>query len=423
MRIYPSTPRKFLLAILSIILAVIAYPLPSVLAPSNTPTYVLGVSSPTDPLIVDLQSLTSSLTILPGVSSLTLVGPNSILFVDGAWLQSVSSVDPTILSLVAQEALKAVPTVVVRGAPSLLADSISGLVTAKSPGLPLISEGVQVIGTLPSGTRQGNTFQVIAGFDYAVQAEFTWAQQLLSKPIAPTAPLTSLSAISTNVPTRGTTPESVTLSSTPSGSSSWAFAGTAKTSTGDFFKPVARVSYNFTIFELQNTGTSSTSSFRWFNFFANETLQPGISIYSNSTWRTAEEVDHVVLNNQISNLLVAHGPQLFSTSGGSVLTYTIGTQAGVLNAPITANQTQSYFLKNTVVTDITTNSTSNIGWDHQINSRTDAGKLTFSIIPGWTDRVASPGRIDLRGVLTSFFNNPSTSTTNSTTLPFSIFGG
>jgi hypothetical protein len=414
MRIYPSTPRKFLLAILSVILAVIAYPLPSVLAPSNTPTYVLGVSSPADPLIVDLQSLTSSLTVLPGVSSLTLVGPNSILFVDGAWLQSVSSIDPTVLSLVAQEALKGVPTVVVRGAPSLLADSISRLVTAKTPGLPLISEGVQVIGTLPDGTRQGNTFQVIAGFDYAVQAEFTWAQQLL--------PQTSLPVVPTSVQAKGRTMSS-TPSSTSSGSGpSFAFAGTAKTDTADFFKPMGRVSYSFTIFELQNSGSSR---YRWFNFFANETLQPGISIYPNSNWRTAEEVDHVALNNQTSNVLVDHGPLLFSSSGPSVITYTIGTHAGLLNATSTANQTQSYPLKNTVVTDITTNSTSNIGWDHQINSRTDAGKLTFSIIPGWTDRVTTQGSIDLRGVLTSSFNDLSTNPvqTSSTTLRFSIFGG
>jgi hypothetical protein len=284
-------------------------------------------------------------------------------------------------------------------------------VTAKTPGLPLISEGVQVIGTLPDGTRQGNTFQVIAGFDYAIQAEFTWAQQLL--------PRTSLPVVPTSVQAKGR-PMSFTPSSTSSGSApSFAFAGTAKTDTGDFFKPMGRVSYNFTIFELQNSGSSS---YRWFNFFANETLQPGIVVY-NSNWRTTEEVDHVVLNNQTSNLLVDHGPQLFSTSGGSLLTYTIGTQAGVLNATTTTNQTQSYFLKNTQVTDITTNSTSNIGWDHQINSRTSAGKLTFSIIPGWTDRVTMSGRIDLRGAFTSFFNNFSTNTSNSTTLSFSIFGG
>ena len=394
------------------ILAFMAYPLPSVLATSNTPTYVLGVSNPTDPLIIDLQGLTSSVTVLPGVSSLTLVGGNSILFVDGAWLQSVSSIDPTVLSLVAQEALKAVPTVVVRGTPSLVADSISGLVTTKVPSLPLISEGVQVIGTLPDGTRQGNTFQVIAGFDYAIQAEFTWAQQLLSQ--------TKLSATSTPLQAKVRTSTFVTPAATSSGSvASFAFAGSAKTDTGDMFAPVARVSYNFTIFELQN---SRSSSYRWFNFFANETLQPGIVIY-NSNWRTTEEVDHVVLNNQTSNLLVDHGPQLFSTSGGSILTYTIGTQSGVLNAATTTNQTQSYFLKNTQVTDITTNSTSNIGWDHQINSRTSAGKLTFSIIPGWTDRITTQGRIDLRGAFTSFFNNLSTNTSNSTTLSFSIFGG
>ena len=402
--------RKSLLVTLSIILAVLAAPLPSVRAAGNTPTYVLGVTNPTDPLVVDLQGLTSSLTILPGVSSLPLVGGNSILFVDGAWLQSVSSIDPTILSLVAQEALKSIPTVVVRGSASLVADSISGLVSTKVPSLPLISEGVQVFGTLPDGTRQGNTLQVIAGFDYAVQAEFAWAQQLLAQ--------TSLPAALTNVLAKGKTATS-TLPTTSGSGASFAFAGSAKTDTGDAFAPVARVSYNFTFYELQNSGSST---YRWFNFFANETLQPGIMIY-NVPWRTAEEVDNIVLNNQTSNLLVDHGPQLFGTSGPSVLTYSIGPQAGVLGGTTTASQTRSYFLKNTQVTDITTNSTSNIGWDHQIDARTSAGKLTFSIIPGWTDRITIPGRIDLRGALTSYFDNFSNNTTNSTVLRFSIFGG
>jgi len=153
-------------------------------ATGTTPTYVLGVVSPTDPLMLDLQSLTSSITILPGISSLTLVGANSILFVDGQWLQAVSSLDPTTLSLVANKALNGIPTIVIRGTPSILADSISGLIKTRALGLPLISEGVQVLGTLPDGTRQAMVLQVLAGFDYAVQAEFTWAQQLLSQPSA-----------------------------------------------------------------------------------------------------------------------------------------------------------------------------------------------------------------------------------------------
>jgi hypothetical protein len=410
MRVNSPLTRRFLLVIFSITLSLLAAPLPSAAATSNTQTFVLGVSNPTDPLIVDLQGLTSSVIILPGVTSLSLLGGNSILFVDGAWLQSVSSLDPTTLSLVAQEPLKGIPTVVVRGAPSLLADSISGLISTKVPSLPLISEGVQVFGTLPDGTRQSNTFQVIAGFDFAVQAEFSWAQHLL--------PQTGLSPLSTNARAKETT--SISTSPSVASTGTWTFAGTANTNTGDFFKPVARVSYNFSIFGLQNTGSSS---FRWFNFFVNETLQPGISLYSGSNYRTAEEIDHVVLHNQTTNLIVAHGPQLFGTTGPSVLTYTIGTQAGALNATITANQTQSYFLKNTMVTDTTTNATSDIGWDHQIDARTSAGKLTFSIIPGWTDRITTPGSIDLRGVVTSKFDDLTNNVANSTSLSFSIFGG
>src|SRR5712691_6912616 len=98
--------------------ALLASQIPRAAAQSTTPTYILGVSNPTDPLILDLQSLTSSLTILSSVSGLSLIGPNSILFIDGAWLQSASSLDPTILLSVITSTLSGVPTVVVRGNPA-----------------------------------------------------------------------------------------------------------------------------------------------------------------------------------------------------------------------------------------------------------------------------------------------------------------
>src|SRR5882672_1869356 len=108
---------------------------PSAAAQSTTPTYVLGVSSPLDPLVIDLQSHTSSLTILSGVSGLSLLGTGSVLFVDGNWLQSVSSLDPTIVPLLDATVLSGVPSVVVRGTPTILQSSISGLIRGTAPNL------------------------------------------------------------------------------------------------------------------------------------------------------------------------------------------------------------------------------------------------------------------------------------------------
>jgi hypothetical protein len=379
MRKLLSAHRKTLLALITILPVLSGLAITSHAATNNTATYVLGVTSPTDPLIVDLQSLTSSVTILPGISSLTLVGGNSILYVDGQWLQTASSLNPTILSQVASEALNGIPTIVIRGSPSILADSISGLIGTRAIGLPLISDGVQVFGTLPDGTRQAMVLQVLAGFDYAVQAEFTWAQQLLSQPKAALSPLTSPTTPTTS-PTRSSS-KTVSPASTISGSS-YTLIGKIVTSTGDLYQPVGRFSYNFTVFRLQNSGSST---YKWDNFFFNETLQPGISIY-NSNWRTNSEVDHISVANTTSNLLVNHGPQTFGTIGPSSMTYSIGVTNGIQGAATTANQTASYFLKNTQVTDLSQNGF-NVGWEHDINSRTDAGKLTFSIIPGWTDRI------------------------------------
>src|SRR5712692_2635078 len=122
--------------------AILASHVPLAAAQSTTPTYVLGVSSPLDPLIVDLQSQTSSLTILSGVSGLSLLGPGSILFIDGSWLQTVSSLDPTILPLLDSTVLNGVPSVVVRGSPTILQNSISGLLKLGAPNLPLNAEGL-----------------------------------------------------------------------------------------------------------------------------------------------------------------------------------------------------------------------------------------------------------------------------------------
>jgi len=149
--------QTFLYASLLIALAfagLSANQIPRAAAQSSTPTYVLGVSNPLDPLIVDLQSQTSSLTILSGVSGLSLLGPGSILFIDGAWLQSVSSLDPTILPALDTTVLTGVPSVVVRGTPTILQNSISGLIKGQVPNLPLIAEGLKTVSythlTLPT---------------------------------------------------------------------------------------------------------------------------------------------------------------------------------------------------------------------------------------------------------------------------------
>jgi hypothetical protein len=362
-------------------------------AQSSTPTYVLGVSSPLDPLVVDLQSHTSSLTILSGASGLSLLGPGSVLFIDGAWLQSASSLDPTILSVVDTTVLNGVPSVVMRGNPAILQNSISGLLKLSAPNLPLIAAGLKVFNTLQDGTRQAAELQVIQGFDYAVNTEFTWAQQQLSS----TPALLVSPALTTNGKTStslgGILPSATTSATSPS----WQFVVQVGVNTGDYFSPMARIISTFTVFNLTNTGSNS---FKWYNFFANQTLIPGIFIY-NSPWRNLSENDIVNVDPN-TNTIVSHGPTSLVTSGPTVVTYSIGVSAGTLGSLVTANQTQSYPLKNTNIT-ATTQSASQVGWVHNINPRTDSGKLIFQIIPGCTDRVQAGQGLNLQGSFTSTF--------------------
>lgn len=362
-------------------------------AQSSTPTYVLGVTSPFDPLVLDLQSQTSSVTLLSGVSGLSLLGPGSILFIDGSWLQTVSSLDPTILPLLGATVHNGVPSVVVRGSPTILQNSISGLIKGQVPNLPLIAEGLKIFNTLPDGTQQAAALQVIAGFDYAVSAEFNWAQQYLTNAIPSTH-----SPLSANVKSTS----SVTPSVTSSPPSSWAFVLQLTTDTGTQFQQagqeMAEIISTFTIYSLQNSGSTS---FKWYNFFANQTLIPGSSMSNSNPWRNFSENDTINVNPG-TNAIINHGPTSLVTNGPTTVTYTIGVNSGFSNAAVTANQTQSYMLKNTNVAD-SAQSTYLVGWVHSIDPRSSSGKLPVSIIPGWTDRIPMNQTIDLHGTFTSTF--------------------
>jgi hypothetical protein len=352
--------------------ALLASQIPRATAQSATPTYVLGVSNPTDPLILDLQNLTSSLTILSSVSSLSLIGPNSILFVDGSWLQSASSLDPTILSSVIATALSGVPTVVVRGNPAFLQNSITGLLQFGSPNLPLIAEGVKIFGTLLGGTRVADTLQIIQGFDYAVQTEFYWAQGLLSQ-----ASTLLAKPLSASVPVQSTTSTSQPF---------WLFTGNYSVNTGNYYYPYGRVIANSEVYFLEN---SNSKTYEWFNFFLNDTIQPGSAIF-NSGWRTDYQNSTVHVNNNYTTAIASHGPVgTVEASGPLTVTYSVGVAAGYQGGNVTSTQTTSYMLKHANITDTTqpSNNSITVGWINSIDPRSSSGMSTFQIIPGWTIRL------------------------------------
>jgi len=403
--------------VIGLVMSIGAYHVASVSGTSATSTYVLGVSSPMDPLVIDLQSLSSSVTILPGVSSLSLVGGNSILFVDGSWLASISSLDPTVLSLIQQKLLSGVPTVAIRGTPSLLDDSLSKLVKARLPNLPLIANGVSVTGTLPDGTINGSTLEVIAGFDYAVNAEYTWAQRQLSQASSSTILASPQVSLKTS---RGLSASTTTSTTT---GPFWQFQGTVTVDTGDQFAPMGRVVSTFLLYSLQNDGTDS---YKWFNLFANQTIQPGIAIYGStygSTFRNAEQADRIFSNNSTSNTLVDHGPRLFQAISPSIVNYTMGITNSVSGAVVSANQTESYSLSHTTVSDFSSNH--DVVIVHDVDSKTTAGKQSLQIIPGFTTRVDQTAYLDINGAFTTSFVQFSgnSANTQSTTLSFRIFGG
>jgi len=399
------------ITVIALIAALSIHPLGPVRGASNTPVYVLGVSNPTDPLITDLQSLTSSVTILTSVTGLTTLAQGSILYIDGTWLASTSSLNPTIIPTIIQTILTGLPTIVVRGDPSILANSISGLMKFENPGLPLIAEGVHLTGTLTGGIQQGALLRIISGFDYSVAAEFQWATQQITQ----SSPPPVLAPLSEEQTARPTT---VTQAST---GPFWLQMLQASTDSSDHFAPYGQVTTTFSIYQLQNSGSTSS---KWFDIFTNQTVTPG-AVAFHSNYRNYLETTSAQPNNQTTNIFVSNGPASQLTSGPTTVTYSIGTFAGSFNDTVTSTQIMSYFLKNTNVTD--TSSYPNVGWIHTINGGTSAGKLTLQFIPGWTDEVAQGHSLTINGdLVTTFatFSNSNTPTsTASTDVSFGIFGG
>lgn len=341
----------------------------SVAAQSNTPTYVLGVSSPTDPLVVDLETLTSSLTILSSASSLSLISPSSILFVNGTWLGSAGSAT---LSLVVTTVLNGVPTVVVGGNPAIVQSAISGLLDFGSPNLPLVADGIKIFSTLPDGQRVADSLQIIQGFDYAIQTEFQWAQGLLSQTSTLLAkPMSAL------VPVQSTTSTSQPY---------FLFTGNYTVNTGNYYYPYGRVIANSEVYYLEN---SNSNTYEWFNFFINDTIQPGSAIF-NSPWRTDYQNSTIHVNNTNTTSIASHGPVgTVQASGPLTVTYSIGVAAGYEGANVTSTQTVNYMLKHANVTDTTQASNNNVtvSWINNIDPRSSSGMSTFQIIPGWTIRL------------------------------------
>ncbi len=191
--------------------------------------------------------------------------------------------------------------------------------------------------------------------------------------------------------------------------------------TGDQFSPMGRVVSTVSIFRLENSGTLS---YRWFNLFVNQTIIPG-TVSFGSTWRVSNEHDHFFPNNPTSELLVSHGPNgNFTSSSSSVVTYNLGVNAGVSGAVVNASQTKSYSISHTTVTDLS--NATDVIINHDIDQRTNAGKLVFQIIPGTTLRVVQSQSISITGFFTTTFEKlmgSSVVDTKSPTFSFEAFGG
>jgi hypothetical protein len=402
----PSRVISRTLIVLALVIALSVSHLSPVKATSNTPVFVLGVSSPADPLATDLQSLTSSVTILNSVTGLLTLSPASILFIDGSWLTTVSSLDPTVMPIVVQTVLAGLPTIVVRGDPSILANSITGLLKYENPGLPLISEGLQINGTLTNGTRPSSVLRVLAGFDYAVAAEFQWANQEIPQ-------ATQQIGLPLSLTRHHLTTTADTLDPQ---APYWRFNSIITTDTGDLFQPYGRVITTTTSYNLTNSGSTS---FSWYNIYSNQTFMPGAEIYSNN-YRNYLESASSSPTDQTTNLYIDNGPASLSTSGPSTVTFSIGTQAGVSDAVVTSTQTMSYFLKNSNLDN--TSSSPSVSWTQTINGGTAVGKITLQTIQGWTDKVVQCAPLSIEGNTSVTFATFSGGQPTSTALTGIAFG-
>jgi hypothetical protein len=198
----------------------------------------------------------------------------------------------------------------------------------------------------------------------------------------------------------------------------WELTAFVRFDTGNGYSPEGRIISTFTVYELENSGSTH---YGWYNLFFNQTIMPGIMIYK-SPWRTSDQVSLVHVGNTTSTALVNHGPASVINSGPFVVSYSVGVTAGALGANVTASQSQSYPMKHTNVTD--TSQPPDVGWDHAIDARTSAGTLTFQVIPGVTVRwlLSSNPNVSL-GVATTFAELSGNSIGGTTTIKYGMFPG
>jgi len=98
--------------------------------------------------------------------------------------------------------------------------------------------------------------------------------------------------------------------------------------------------------------------------------------------------------------------------------------AGLSGAVVNASQTKSYSISHTTVTDFS--NTTDVIINHDIDQRTNAGKLVFQIVPGTTLRVVDKQSIEITGIFTTTFEKlmgSSVVDTKSPTFSFEAFGG
>ena len=122
---------------------------------------------------------------------------------------------------------------------------------------------------------------------------------------------------------------------------------------------------------------------------------------------------------------MGHGPNgNFTSSSSRVVSYSIGVSAGLSGAVVNASQTKSYSISHTTVTDFS--NTTDVIINHDIDQRTNAGKLVFQIVPGTTLRVVDKQSIEITGIFTTTFEKlmgSSVVDTKSPTFSFEAFGG
>jgi hypothetical protein len=330
---------------------------------SDTPVHILGESSITDSVKLELERVTSNIFATPKTNLLSKLKPEQdILVIDGLWLENDASTD--IVENLQNVVLQGTPVLVMAG-PSTILDEI---IEKMEISMTLAHSDVNSI--VVHGLKYYPETGAVSSLEIAgkeakdgVVSAYEWARKYLSNiPIYPE-------------------PEHH--------SPWWQWRYTFTFYSQTEYSPYGQFNIVTDYYRLEEDGTGT---YKWYTAHYRVQSVPGYTAYGND-WVT----DSIYTRHDAdsysgcgSNILNDYDPT--TTSGTQTVGVSVGVTYGEYGATVTSYTTWSYSISDLVIQDTSNFGTQVACWTHDLDRDTDVAKYTFTGELGSTDRAPEAGK-------------------------------